>query len=251
MNIRRNFPVPFLEGCKSLLCIQPHPDDNEIGAGATIAKLVAKGCKITYLTVTDGSSGSFDWMEDTEKLVMKRKKEVEAAAGVLGVSSFLYLDYKDIGFIDGKALCSNIVTIIRTVKPEFVLTVDPFLPYEVHPDHISVGMASAQACLFSRNLNFPGGNENAPVQGWAVNGIVFHTTSYPNTFINVDETWNLKFESIAQHKSQFDSNTLNGLKYYFDHKAGQYAQRINCLYAEAFKVLSTLHLHMNTDTVKL
>ena len=58
MNLKDFFPLPDLESCQNLLCIQPHPDDNEVGAGATIARLTAKGCRITYLTVTDGRYGT-------------------------------------------------------------------------------------------------------------------------------------------------------------------------------------------------
>jgi LmbE family N-acetylglucosaminyl deacetylase len=57
MDLKQMLPMPKLEECKSLLCIQPHPDDNEVGAGGTIAKLVRQGCQVTYLTVTDGSKG--------------------------------------------------------------------------------------------------------------------------------------------------------------------------------------------------
>ena len=35
-------PNPFT--FKKILCVQPHPDDNEIGMGDTIAVLAAQGC---------------------------------------------------------------------------------------------------------------------------------------------------------------------------------------------------------------
>ncbi|MFB4166873.1 PIG-L deacetylase family protein [Virgibacillus sp. JSM 102003] len=54
------FKIPNPFNMKRTLFIQPHPDDNDIGAGATIAKLVDKGVEVHYLTVTDGGSGSTD-----------------------------------------------------------------------------------------------------------------------------------------------------------------------------------------------
>ena len=57
MDLRQYIPFPELMSCESILCIQPHPDDNEIGGGATIAMLAKAGCDITYLTATDGSMG--------------------------------------------------------------------------------------------------------------------------------------------------------------------------------------------------
>ena len=48
---------PRLDGIKKLLCVQPHPDDNELGMGGIIAELTGNGVQVDYLTVTDGSLG--------------------------------------------------------------------------------------------------------------------------------------------------------------------------------------------------
>jgi LmbE family N-acetylglucosaminyl deacetylase len=243
--------LPDFESCISLLCIQPHPDDNEIGAGATIAKLASNGCRITYLTVTDGRLGSMNPRMKPEKIVEVRKKEVEEAAGILGVASCIFLDYADAGLPAEEELCKSLVSVIRKVQPEFVLTVDPFLPYEAHPDHRRVGMAAAEACIFSQFPHFHLSEDAGPEDIWSVKGVVFHSTAYPNTYINADSTWDLKIKAISAHKSQFDRNTLEGLKQYFDFKARYYAERRGFLRAEALKVLTAAHLHMNVDTIFL
>lgn len=51
---------PDIMKCRKVLCIQPHPDDNEIGMGGIIAKLAQAGCQIHYLTVTNGDMGNRD-----------------------------------------------------------------------------------------------------------------------------------------------------------------------------------------------
>ena len=48
---------------KKILCIQPHPDDNEIGMGGIISYLTSKGVQVDYLTVTDGSLGDIGIIE--------------------------------------------------------------------------------------------------------------------------------------------------------------------------------------------
>ncbi|MEM2749657.1 MAG: PIG-L family deacetylase, partial [Candidatus Bathyarchaeia archaeon] len=48
------------EVAQRVLCIQPHPDDTDLAAGGLIARLVEGGCDITYVTMTDGSIGTFD-----------------------------------------------------------------------------------------------------------------------------------------------------------------------------------------------
>ncbi|MEM0318335.1 MAG: PIG-L deacetylase family protein, partial [Candidatus Nezhaarchaeales archaeon] len=85
---------PF-KGCRRVLCIQPHPDDCEYGAGATLAELADAGIEITYLTLTDGSKGTLDPSMDPRVLAQIRRLEQERAAQVVGVKKLLWLDYLD------------------------------------------------------------------------------------------------------------------------------------------------------------
>ena len=249
MELSDLLPIPELETCKKLLCIQPHPDDNEIGAGGTIAKLVKLGCDVTYLTVTDGSMGTLDTRIKRQDLIDLRQKEVQAAAQILGVAKHVFLGLVDGSYPNEQELAGRIAGVIREVEPDMVLTVDPFLPYEVHPDHRKVGMAAAQACVFSVFPYFHSYNVPEPAKQWNVQGIAFYNTAYPNTFINVDDTWALKIDSVAAHQSQFAGADLENFKLYFDFKSRQFAADLGFAHAEAFKVLTPLHLHANVDTI--
>lgn len=251
MNLREMLPMPDLESCKSLLCIQPHPDDNEIGAGGTIAKLVRLGCQVTYLTVTDGRKGTDDKDLRGDRLAELRREEAITAAKVLGVTEHHWLGLYDGSYPDEQALCKAISEVIQAVRPELVMTVDPFLPYEGHPDHRIVGMAATGACLFNP-LDLPDARpEDSDWQPWSVSGIVYQSTAWPNTFVDVDETWEIRNKAILAHKSQFDEATFGMLGNYFDFKARQYAQGRSCERAEAFKVLPPILLHMCVDTMNL
>lgn len=248
MDIKDFLPIPDLESCTSLLCIQPHPDDNEIGAGATIAKLAGKGCKITYLTVTDGSVGTTDPNVKPEELASIRRQEVKNSAKHLGASDTIFLDFPDGSYPSERELCAGIVEVIRNVKPEFIMAPDPFLPYECHPDHRHVGMAAAEAMIFS---GFPAFKTGGTAEAWSVSAIAFHTTAYPNTFVGVDDTWDDKFKALSFHASQFEPEMLELLSMYFGLKAASYAEGTDFNMVEAFKVLSGDHLHMNVDTINL
>ena len=68
---------PVLDDCKKVLCIQPHPDDNEIGMGGIVAFLAEKGCEIHYLTVTDGRLGNSGTPHSPDELAATRKVEAE------------------------------------------------------------------------------------------------------------------------------------------------------------------------------
>ena len=50
-------PAPKIEQYERYLFIGPHPDDIEIGAGATAAKLAAAGKEICFLVCLDGRFG--------------------------------------------------------------------------------------------------------------------------------------------------------------------------------------------------
>lgn len=245
MNINDLLQIPDLEGAQRLLCIQPHPDDNEVGAGATIAKLAAKGCEVFFLTITDGSKGTSDPSISAKEMQAIRQAEAKAAGELLGVKEQIFLD-----FIDGEApapaeLRDPIIEQIRKIRPDFVLTADPWLPYEAHQDHRNVGMAVAEAVLCSGNIHYL---QDGP-QPWEVTALVFHSTTKPNTFINIDGFWERKIEAMRAHKSQFTDQSLQFLGLYFDHKARDYAQGRGCERAEAFKVLPPITLHMSVDTI--
>jgi LmbE family N-acetylglucosaminyl deacetylase len=241
--------IPDLTSCASVLCIQPHPDDNEVGAGATIAKLARAGCDITYLTVTDGGMGTMDPAVSRDSLTCTRRAETKAAAQYLGVNHLLFLDYPDGGPYDEQELCQRIVSAIREVRPEFVMAPDPFLPYEAHPDHRKTGMAAAEACLFCQFPHYYNYGEDVPAQNtWKVKGIAFYNTAYPNTYIGVDETLEQKIQALGMHKSQFPESELAFMRQYLTLKAAENGGKSGrYTYAEAFKVLPPLLLHVNVD----
>lgn len=252
MDISSILKIPKIEDCKSILCVQPHPDDNEVGAGGTIAKLSRLGCKVTYLTVTDGGMGTINPEISRKVIASIRAEEAEKAAAILGVSELFNLNYADASYMDEKELCQKIVTAIRDVKPEFVMTVDPFLPYEVHPDHRIIGMAAAEACLFSQFPNFYSYWGKAPCKNpWTVQCVAFYSTAYPNTIIDVDDTWDIKMNAISAHKSQFPEEDFAKYKMYLEYKSKELASGKGFNHAEGFKILPPVLLHGNVDAINM
>src|SRR5579862_8157011 len=79
VDLTLDLPVP-----RSALAVAAHPDDVEFGAGATLAKWAAGGCRIHHLICTDGAKGSWDPDEDIARLVAVRQDEQRAAAQALG-----------------------------------------------------------------------------------------------------------------------------------------------------------------------
>nr|MDO8077707.1 PIG-L family deacetylase [Candidatus Freyarchaeota archaeon] len=117
--------VSLLEGAKSVLCVQAHPDDFEFFAGGTVAKLARKGCEVIYLTVTDGSRSTTNPRLSPEELTEIRMMEQERAAKILGVKKLMWLGYTDSEFLPSLEARGKIVRAIRQTKPDVLMTLDP------------------------------------------------------------------------------------------------------------------------------
>jgi N,N'-diacetylchitobiose non-reducing end deacetylase len=261
MNVKAFLPIPNILSCHRILCVQPHPDDNEVGAGGTIAKLARSGSEVTFLTATDGSVGSADPAVKPQDLAARRALEIEKAAALLGVKRCLSLGIADGSFPSDELLCRKIVGFIRELRPDLLVTCDPFLPYEAHPDHRGVGMAALEACIFGGFPNFKAEGAAGSVAGgdkagpWSVPTIALYSSASPNVYFDVSDTWALKFEALAAHESQFPPEALARLKPYFELKGFQYACRsghwlgapLGKRRAEALKVMPSVCIHGFVD----
>ena len=107
-------PLPKLESFERYLFIGPHPDDIEIGAGATAAKLAAMGKKVGFLVCVDGRFGSA--VIPPEELAAIRQGEGRASAKALGVDYVRYLSFCDGGFYDTRELTSRIAGAVGEFK---------------------------------------------------------------------------------------------------------------------------------------
>ncbi len=237
--LRKTLPIPKLESFDRILVVQPHPDDADIAIGALIAKLTDEGKDVIYLTVTDGSLGTRDPKLSREYLKKVRRKEQERAAEILGVRELIWLDFQDGGDYTEHEAMLEIARVIREVKPQTVLTVDPFLKYEVHPDHRKVGMAASAAALLHQFplLEIPGNAEKF------VEAVGYFFTSKPNELFCVEDYLQKKLEAISKHESQFTKESLQLLEMYLREKGRWLAKDMGCGYAEGIRMMRTTMLH--------
>ncbi len=253
MSLKDLLPVPPLAQAKRVLFIQPHPDDAEWGAGATIAALVAGGAEVVYVTVTDGSWGTTDPNLGPAELAALRRDEQAAACLILGVTEVCWLDYPD-GHVPAggtPVLREPIVNLIRTYRPDTVMGPDPWLPYEAHPDHYNTGLAVAASVILA-GLTPPHRVEGIDAHSPEI--LAMYSTAHPNTYVPVDAFWDKKIEAISAHRSQFFGPLWEAGKHYLRSQAEELATRgkaagqvdptVNLV--ETFKVLTPLHLHCNT-----
>jgi LmbE family N-acetylglucosaminyl deacetylase len=240
--------APEILDCKRALCIQPHPDDNEIGMGGVIAVLAKRGCELHYLTVTKGEQGNRDLRASPEETAAIRRREAVAAGQCLGVRDFHFLEHGDGALSDITGLSREIALLIRRIRPEAVFCPDPWLFYEGHYDHVVTGRAAANAFHMSvrTRLEDAGGTEP-----WEARAIGFYFTANPNTIIDISGVFEQKFAAIALHDSQADAQTLALYRTYFQMKGAELAQGRGFDLGEGLKVLGRLHTHCFVDAVRL
>jgi LmbE family N-acetylglucosaminyl deacetylase len=124
-----------------VLVIAPHPDDESLGCGATIARLRAAGHRVRIVIVTDGAASVRSGTVSPVYLAARRRCEAEAAGRILGVARE---DLICLAFPDGGA--GGCVAAIANALAAQIKALDPicvFAPYgsDDHPDHRAVAAA--------------------------------------------------------------------------------------------------------------
>lgn len=122
---------------RDLLVVLAHPDDESFPMGGTLAKYAAEGVQVTLVCATRGEAG-ISGLTPSETAEV-RTRELEAAAAVLRLASVKFLGYLDgqLAAADPDTIVSQLVTILRTVQPQVVITFGPD-GISGHPDHLAI-----------------------------------------------------------------------------------------------------------------
>ncbi|CAM3628884.1 bacillithiol biosynthesis deacetylase BshB2 [Cytobacillus oceanisediminis] len=137
-----------MEKERHVLVFFPHPDDEAFGVSGTISLHIENGTPVTYACLTLGEMGrnmGNPPFANRETLPKIRRKELEAAANVLGIQDLRMLGYRDktVEFEDEELLANRLGAIIGEVRPSLIITFYP--GYAVHPDHDATGAAVIRA----------------------------------------------------------------------------------------------------------
>ncbi len=149
----------------NLLAVFAHPDDESMGMGGTLAKYSAAGVDTHLVCASRGErgwAGSEEQDPGPERLAQIRTKELENAVALLGLKSMSFLDYMDgdIDQADHAEATRKIVTHIRRIQPQVVVTFPPDGNYG-HPDHIAIGQFTSAAIVCASDSTYED-SENLP-----------------------------------------------------------------------------------------
>jgi LmbE family N-acetylglucosaminyl deacetylase len=112
---------PFPDGdLRQVLCVAAHPDDLEYGTSSAIAAWTARGVGVVYLLLTRGEAG-IDGSSPDQAAQLRTQEQI-AASKAVGVSRVEFLDYPDAVLEYSLALRRDIARVIRSCRPDAVVT---------------------------------------------------------------------------------------------------------------------------------
>jgi LmbE family N-acetylglucosaminyl deacetylase len=149
-----------------LLAVFAHPDDESMGMGGTLAKYSAEGVETHLICASRGERGWFGSVEENpglERLGVTRTVELENAVKTLGMTALHFLNYidGDVDKADHTEAVSKIVTHIRRIKPQVVVTFPPDGGYG-HPDHIAMSQLTSAAIVCAADASYQDADKLPP-----------------------------------------------------------------------------------------
>lgn len=180
-----------------ILAIGAHPDDVELGCGATIAKEVLRGKKVGIIDLTRGELG-------TRGTAQTRDSESAEASKILGVAFRHNMDFADGFFINDKAHQLELIKMIRQYQPEIVLcnAID-----DRHIDHAKGSSLVSDACFLSGLMKIETKDRNNNLQNAWRPKHVYHYIQWknlqPDVVVDVTDFMTVKMNAVMAYKTQF------------------------------------------------
>jgi LmbE family N-acetylglucosaminyl deacetylase len=221
---------------QTYMLVVAHPDDSEFSSAGTVARLKDAGKRVVLIQVTSGDKGSPDLDADSTQLAQIREAEQLEAARRLGMDEVVFLRCEDGALMPDLGLREKIVRMIRTHKPDVIITHDPFRPYALHPDHRAVGLASTDAVYPTARdpLYFPehlkdGLTPHKTAEIW------FFGPEHPDKIVDITETFDRKMHALRAHQTQIGNS--DDLEQRMRDRAHEIAEGLEFELGEAFKVI--------------
>ena len=218
-----------------LVVFGPHPDDSEIGMGATIARHVAEGKSVGLCDLTRGELG-------TNGTPDERAREADAAAKVLGVQWRENLGWPDGALSLSPDLVRSAAAFLRLHRPRAIA-----VPYwqDRHPDHVAASETLTVAAFRSGLRKFDTG---APGDPWRPEWICYYFINdgaEPSFVVDASAHYERKRAALDCFASQFTTRgadaqptrlTASTFRQLIESRDAQFGARAGVAFAEGFVV---------------
>lgn len=199
------------------LVVSAHPDDIDFGSAGTIAVWTDAGITVTYCVCTSGDAGGFD-QTPRQEMPRIREEEQRAAARAVGVTDVRFLGYPDGQVSADIRLRKDISAVIRSVRPQRVLTHSPEINWAhivvSHPDHRAVGEATLAAIYPDARNEFAHPELlQRGLKPWTVSELWLSEAPVEriNHAVDITDYFEKKIAALSAHRSQIEhANDLEG-----------------------------------------
>ncbi|WP_372754476.1 bacillithiol biosynthesis deacetylase BshB1 [Mariniflexile sp.] len=234
-----------------ILAIGAHPDDVELGCGATLAKEIANGKKVGIIDLTAGELG-------TRGTAETRASEAAEAASILGVLVRENLKFADGFFVNDKTHQLEIIKVIRKYQPDIVIcnAID-----DRHIDHGKGSKLVSDSCFLSGLIKIET-ELNGQKQTAYRPKLVYHYIQWkilePDFVVDVSDYLDVKMKAVLAYKTQFyDANSKEpetpiSSKNFTDsiaYRARDLGRLIGVEYAEGFNVERYVAVNSLSDLI--
>jgi len=185
-----------------VLAIFAHPDDAEVQCAGTIALWVEAGKKITYVVLTKGDKGTQDPSMAGDGLAQIRQEEQLHAARELGVEKVFFLQNNDGELEVSLERRKELTRIIREHQPEVLITHDPWMRYQLHPDHRASGTLALDAVISARDMLYFPEQIKDGVKPCRVKQVLLFASDQPDFWVDIGGTMEKKIAALGKHQSQ-------------------------------------------------
>lgn len=181
-----------------ILAIGAHPDDVELGCGATLAKEISNGKKVGIIDLTRGELG-------TRGTAEMRDQEAENAAKILGVTVRTNMEFTDGFIVNDKWHQIELIKMIRLYQPEIVIC---NAIEDRHIDHAKASKLVSDACFLSGLIKIDTKHEDRDQwqDAWRPKS-VYHYIQWkdiePDIVVNVTGYFETKLSALMAYSSQF------------------------------------------------
>lgn len=182
-----------------VICVGAHPDDVEIGMGATVAKLARQGLEVLLLDLTDGEPTPRGTHET-------RMAEAGESAAALRVRR-LTLDLPNRELFDTVEARKRVAEVFRAERPRLVFA--PY-PMDAHPDHIAASAIVEAARFYSKFVKTDmSGEPHFPAKLYHYWAVHLRVLEKPSFIVEVEADLPAKMAALACYRSQFADNERN------------------------------------------
>ena len=194
---------------KTVLVIVAHADDMEFMAGGTIARMADAGYAVREVIATNNERGTLEPEWSLQFTADARREEARRGARALGVDP----DIEFLGYEDGRLsetplneLRERCMRAIRRLRPDVLVTWDPFAPYENHQDHRAVAWAAMEAASFSHFPLYHPEHRDEGLEPHYVGEQYFFAKAPRdvNKAVDISDYVDRKIEALCRHVSQME-----------------------------------------------